>query len=93
MGVTAVFSDEERSWPRQLTYDNGEGFRCVCPQKSALHGCDSRNLIDGTAVYVTGTFGMVCASAVVNELTKDLIERAPREAYRQPQQGTTAQSA
>jgi tRNA threonylcarbamoyladenosine dehydratase len=79
MGVTAVFSSEARSWPRQLSYDKGEGFKCVCPHKSSLHGCDSRNLIDGTAVYVTGAFGLVCSSAVINTLTKSLMEQAPKD--------------
>jgi tRNA threonylcarbamoyladenosine dehydratase len=50
MGVTAVYSDERRTWPKELTYDHGEGFKCVCPTKSDEHGCDTRALIDGTVV-------------------------------------------
>jgi len=77
MGVQAVYSDEERTWPRALTYDGGEGFKCVCPHKSDEHGCDSRQLIDGTAVYVTGTFGLVASSVVVNTLTERYRGMAP----------------
>ena len=77
MGIQAVWSDEERLWPRELSYDNGQGFRCVCPHKSSEHGCDSRQLIDGTAVFVTGTFGLTCASVVINTLTEDLLKQAP----------------
>ena len=78
MGVPAVFSEEKRTWPRLLEYDGGEGFKCVCPHVSDEHGCDSRNLIDGTAVFVTGTFGLVCASHVINTLAQPLIEQAPK---------------
>lgn len=77
MGVTAVYSDEPRSWPRELAYDEGKGFRCVCPNRSPEHGCDSRALIDGTAVFVTGAFGLAAASVVVNQLAAALREEAP----------------
>lgn len=77
MGVKAVFSDEPRTWPKELSYDGGKGFRCVCPNKSDEHGCDSRQLIDGTAVFVTGAFGLACASVVINTLTAPLIDEAP----------------
>jgi|GEM_PF-38128 len=78
MGVTAVYSKENRQWPRALSYDKGLGFKCVCPNRSPEHGCDNRNLIDGTAVYVTGSFGFACASAVVNDATADLMAQAPK---------------
>ena len=77
MGIKAVWSDEHRLWPRELSYDGGEGFKCVCPHRSEEHGCDSRQLIDGTAVYVTGTFGLVCSSVVINALTEDLLKQDP----------------
>lgn len=38
MGITAVFSLEERHWPKELTYDNGEGFSCVCPAATVTGG-------------------------------------------------------
>ena len=92
MGVQVVFSTEERHWPKELSYDNGEGFSCVCPASSAVpaaagdddvkeiradfHSCDDKNLIDGTVAYVTGAFGLACASAVVNTLTARIREQA-----------------
>ncbi len=76
MGVTAVYSDEKRHWPRELTYDQGQGFKCVCPTKSDEHGCDTRALIDGTVVYVTGAFGLACAAHVVNTLTEAMRDDA-----------------
>ncbi len=77
MGVIAVFSDEPRAWPRALSYDKGEGFKCVCPHKNPAHMCDARQLIDGTAVFVTGAFGLALSAAVVNTLTEDARQLAP----------------
>jgi tRNA threonylcarbamoyladenosine dehydratase len=52
-----------------LTYDKGEGFKCVCPQgQNNLHSCDRRNVIYGTASFVTGAFGLACASWVVRDV-------------------------
>ena len=71
---------ETHTDPRELTYDNGEGFSCVCPAgdeevkdiRDNLHGCDEKNLIDGTVAYVTGAFGLTCPSVVVNTLTASI---------------------
>ena len=55
--------------PQPLAYDGGEGFRCVCPQgDNGKHTCDQRNLIYGTAGFVTGSFGFSCASVAVRML-------------------------
>jgi tRNA A37 threonylcarbamoyladenosine dehydratase len=71
-GVPAVFSSEEVISPKELRYDGGKGFRCVCPQgQNEFFNCDNRNLIMGNASFVTGTFGLVCASVVVRELTRE----------------------
>ena len=68
-GIPAVFSDEQPIEPVPLAYDGGEGFKCVCPQgKNGMHECEKRNRIDGTAGFVTGTFGLVCASWVVRRI-------------------------
>lgn len=68
-GVPAVFSDEPYGPPEPLAYENGEGFRCVCPQgNNGLFTCDRRARIDGSASFVTGAFGLFAASVVVREL-------------------------
>lgn len=68
-GVTAVFSPEDVILPKPPAYDEGEGFRCVCPGgKNGLHDCDRRARIDGSASFVTGAFGLALASVVVREL-------------------------
>ena len=70
-GIPAVVSKEKPSAPLDLTYDNGEGFRCVCPGGSnGMHSCDKRSVIYGTAGFVTGTFGLVCASVVVKQIAQ-----------------------
>jgi tRNA A37 threonylcarbamoyladenosine dehydratase len=78
-GITAVHSTEGRVWPRELTYDGGAGFRCVCPNRSDEHSCESRAVVDGTAAFVTGTFGLMAASVVVNRLV-DAVFRSSRPA-------------
>ncbi len=67
-GIPAVYSEEPTLAPQELKYDNGKGFRCVCPQgQNEFFNCDNRNLILGNASFVTGAFGLACASIVVRE--------------------------
>ncbi|MDB4989535.1 MAG: CsdL, partial [Myxococcaceae bacterium] len=69
IGVTAVFSDEQPIDPSDVSYDHGQGFRCVCPNgDNGLHSCEKRSRIEGSASFVTGTFGLTCASVVVRQL-------------------------
>lgn len=73
-GITCVFSDETPIQPVELKYDNGQGFKCVCPKgQNNLHNCDSRNVIWGTASFVTGAFGLHMASYIVNTIYKSLV--------------------
>lgn len=68
-GLPAVHSLEAPAMPESLAYDDGAGFRCVCPQgDNGKHTCDARNLIYGTAGFVTGSFGLACAGAAVRAL-------------------------
>ena len=72
-GIPAVFSSEIPMSPVELHYDKGEGFKCVCPQgQNDLHSCDRRNVIYGTASFVTGNFGLVLASLVVRKILNSL---------------------
>lgn len=69
LGIAAVYSTEVARDPEPVTYDGGQGFRCVCPGGSNdLHSCEKRRVIYGTASFVTGTFGLFCASVVVRSL-------------------------
>lgn len=69
IGVPAVFSTEEPTPPKPPAYDDGTGFVCVCPGgKNGLHDCDRRARIDGTAAFLTGSFGLTAASVVVRRL-------------------------
>ncbi|MCA9680554.1 MAG: tRNA threonylcarbamoyladenosine dehydratase [Myxococcales bacterium] len=68
-GLATVHSLESPAQPLPLEYDGGEGFRCVCPQgDNGKHTCDDRNLIYGTAGFVTGSFGFACAAEAVRRL-------------------------
>jgi tRNA A37 threonylcarbamoyladenosine dehydratase len=70
-GIPSVFSVERPSEPIELHYDEGTGFRCVCPGgKNDHHSCEERRVIYGTASFVTGAFGLACASVVVRALAK-----------------------
>jgi len=80
-GIQAVFSPEEAIQPSAPSYDEGEGFRCVCPGgKNGLHDCDRRARIDGTASFVTGAFGLAAAAVVVKDLTAAEFAAATRSA-------------
>lgn len=68
-GIPSVYSVEPIAMPVELHYDEGKGFRCVCPGgANNFHSCENRNVIYGTAGFVTGTFGLTCASLVVRGL-------------------------
>jgi tRNA A37 threonylcarbamoyladenosine dehydratase len=70
-GIPSVYSVEHAAAPEELTYDEGKGFRCVCPGgKNENHSCEDRSVIYGTAGFVTGTFGNVCASLVIRQLVE-----------------------
>lgn len=75
-GLPAVFSAEKPLEPVELNYDEGKGFKCVCPQgQNNLHSCDKRNLIYGTASFVTGAFGLSMASWVVRDIMSSHFEK------------------
>lgn len=73
VGIPAVYSVEHPRLPISPEYDEGQGFRCVCPGgKNGLNDCDNRNRIDGSASFVTGAFGLAAASVVVRHFCADL---------------------
>ncbi len=68
-GIQAIYSTEPARDPIELDYDEGKGFKCVCPQgDNGLNTCDQKNLIMGNASFVTGPFGLACASLAVRSL-------------------------
>ena len=57
------------SGPRILSYDHNGEFDCVCPNgENTHHSCEERSQIWGTAGFVTGAFGLACASVVVRTI-------------------------
>ncbi len=78
-GIPAVFTDEPPVAPTDLAYDAATGgFQCVCPQAdNGMHTCEKRARIDGSAAWLSGTFGLVAASVAVRELSgQSVIDRA-----------------
>ncbi len=70
IGITAIWSDEAPRDPQPVSYDEGKGFVCVCPNKdNGLYTCERRARIDGSAAFVTGAFGLAAASVVVRALS------------------------
>lgn len=70
--IPAVYSNEPAAEPHELHYDEGQGFRCVCPGgKNEFHSCEDRSVIYGTAGFVTGTFGFALASLIVRHVSTD----------------------
>ena len=84
--IPAVFSTEPLQKPAVLSYDKNGEFQCVCPTgEFDFHGCETRNVIWGTAGFVTGSFGLACASVVVKGLT------APKSEHQVPTDHQTRQ--
>ncbi len=75
-GIQAIYSNEPVADPLDLDYDGGQGFRCVCPQgQDSPHACEHRNVIYGTASFVTGAFGLACAASATRILLGDALPR------------------
>lgn len=69
-GQRAVFSIERPVQPVALYYDQKTGgFQCVCPPKEDRgHTCEDRVQIEGSVAFVTGAFGLACASVAIHHL-------------------------
>lgn len=68
-GIPAIFSTEPLQPPEILSYDRNGEFDCVCPNgENTHHSCEERSQIWGTAGFVTGAFGLACASVVIRTL-------------------------
>lgn len=71
--IPCLFSVETPRHPIELKYDKGLGFKCVCPQgANDLHSCEKRNIIFGTASFLTGSVGLGLASYVVRNIVEEV---------------------
>ncbi|MEC8422742.1 MAG: tRNA threonylcarbamoyladenosine dehydratase [Myxococcota bacterium] len=69
-GIPAIYSEERLSAPHELAYDRDGEFQCVCPNgDNDVHTCDDRNVVWGTAGFVTAAFGLAATSMAIRTLT------------------------
>lgn len=72
-GVQVVYSLESRRMPLPPDWDRDHGFQCICPPTEIeIHACSHKNVIEGSAVFVTSVFGMTAAAVIVQALVGDL---------------------
>ncbi len=78
-GLIAVFSDEDVILPNREYKSSLCGIECACPNRdNQHHTCAERNVIYGSAVFVTSVFGMTATSLAVRFLSgDDLISLVP----------------
>lgn len=68
-GILAVYSDEKVIPPQEGSEKTDCKAGCLCPQgENEFQSCTKKNIVLGTASFVTGTFGMICAAEVVKTL-------------------------
>jgi len=68
-GIPAVFSKEEPTHPRKLSYDSDPEIRRICSRDDDPYFTTRRQkVIMGTAPFVTAAFGLQCASVAVRSL-------------------------
>ena len=86
-GITVVYSMESRRYPLPPDWDAEHGFQCICPPNEAdIHQCGHRNLIEGSAVFVTSVFGMTAVSVVVQAIVGELVAPTIAALSAQPHQ-------
>jgi len=69
-GVLAVFSTEKPISPQPFNYQRNTTLPCICSDDESRQKDDEEvsRLPNGTFVFTTGSFGLVCASVVVRQL-------------------------
>ena len=72
-GVQAVCTLELFRKPHESVEATDCKAGCLCPQgENAFQSCTKKSVVLGTAGFVTGAFGMACASAAVRHLIEDV---------------------
>jgi tRNA A37 threonylcarbamoyladenosine dehydratase len=71
-GVTAVYTTEPASPPREDVRATSCKAGCLCPQgENDFQSCTKKSVVHGTAAFVTGAFGLACAGVAVRHLIGD----------------------
>ena len=68
-GVTAVYTTEPATPPHTDVRETDCKAGCLCPQgENDFQSCTKKSVVHGTASFVTGAFGLACASVAVRHL-------------------------
>jgi len=71
-GVESVCTLEQHKKPHESMESTDCKAGCLCPQgENEFQSCTKKSVVLGTAGFVTGAFGMACASVAVRYLIKD----------------------
>lgn len=74
-GVPAVYSPEPPSRPREAKDQSDCKAGCLCPQgDNDFQSCARKSVVMGTAAFVTGAFGLACASVAIRGLIGAVVE-------------------
>ncbi|PIU20647.1 MAG: tRNA threonylcarbamoyladenosine dehydratase [Elusimicrobia bacterium CG08_land_8_20_14_0_20_59_10] len=72
-GVQAVCTLEQDRAPHNSVEATDCKAGCLCPQgENSLQSCTKKSVVLGTAGFVTGAFGLACASAAVAHICGDI---------------------
>jgi tRNA A37 threonylcarbamoyladenosine dehydratase len=69
---TAVFSDEHLPLHNEIQTGCGGHDGCLCPKSASHEWCSSKKVINGSAVMVTASAGMILASLVIQDVLKSV---------------------
>lgn len=75
VGIPVVYSEEQVLDPQVPSWDEEDGFRCICPHRNdSPHACEKRRVIYGTASFVTSAFAAAATSVVVKALASSSMD-------------------
>lgn len=68
-GIPAVYTTEPIRQPHTDVRDTDCKAGCLCPQgENEFQSCTKKNVVHGTASFVTGAFGLACAAVAIERL-------------------------
>ena len=88
-GIPSVCSLEPCRKPHETMELTDCKAGCLCPQgENEFQSCTKKSVVHGTAGFVTGAFGMACASVVVRSLIEPPVDITARVSMQEKPQRT-----